>query len=305
MATLSYRTIHANGIDFHVAVEGLGSRLALCLHGFPEVSFSWRHQIPLLASLGFQVWAPDLRGYGGTARPLGVDAYAIERLEEDVAGLIEASGCREVLLIGHDWGAAIAWNYAMFGRLPISRLIIMNVPHPALFAKGLRTLQQMRKSWYILFFQLPAIPEWILSRDHCAAIGHALRGMAVDKSRFPDEVLRVYRDNAAQPGALTAMINYYRALVRGRRRLGARRITTINVPTLLLWGEVDTALGKELTYGTDHYAPQLTLRYLPNVSHWVQQEAPETVNAMLQAWLSGNEVPQAPGAQAPSLSCAR
>jgi pimeloyl-ACP methyl ester carboxylesterase len=170
------------------------------------------------------------------------------------------------------------------------------VPHPALFAKGLRTFRQIRKSWYILFFQLPGIPEWMLSRDHCAAIGRAFRGMAVDKSRFPDDVLKVYRDNAGQPGALTAMINYYRALVRGRRRSGARRITSIHVPTLLLWGEMDTALGKELTYGTDQYVPQLTLRYLPNVSHWVQQEAPETVNAMLAAWLTGNDVPQAPGA---------
>jgi pimeloyl-ACP methyl ester carboxylesterase len=295
-ATLSYRTVHANGIDFNVAIAGEGARLALCLHGFPEVSFSWRHQIPLLASLGYQVWAPDLRGYGGTSRPLGVDSYAIELLEADVAALIESSGCREVLLIGHDWGAAIAWNYAMFGRLPITRLVIMNVPHPALFAQGLRTFRQLRKSWYIFFFQLPAIPEWWLSREHCAAIGRAFRGMAVDKSRFPDDVLKVYRDNAGQPGALTAMINYYRALVRGRRRSGVRRITTINVPTLLLWGEAETALGRELTDGTDQYVPQLTLRYLPKVSHWVQQEAPETVNAMLAAWLTGNDVPQAPGA---------
>jgi pimeloyl-ACP methyl ester carboxylesterase len=294
VSALTYRTIHANGLDFNVAVAGEGTRLALCLHGFPESSFSWRHQMPLLVQLGYQVWAPDLRGYGGSSRPLGIDSYAIEQLEADVAGLIEASGCQQVLLIGHDWGAAIAWNYAMFGRLPISRLIIMNVPHPALFARGLRTFRQLRKSWYIFFFQLPAFPEWMLSRDHCAAIGRAFVGMAVDKSRFPEEVLRVYRDNAAQPGALTAMINYYRALVRGRRRTAARPMTNISTPTLLLWGEADAALGKELTYGTEQYVPQLTLRYLPDVSHWVQQEAPETVNAMLQAWLTGKEVPWAP-----------
>lgn len=253
--------------------------------------------MPLLEQLGYQVWAPDLRGYGRSSRPAGIAAYGLERLEADVAALIEASGCQEVLLIGHDWGAAIAWNYAMFGRLPISRLIIMNVPHPALFQKGLRTFRQLRKSWYIFFFQLPRIPEWLLSRHHCAAIGRAFRGMAVDKSRFPDEVLRVYRDNASQPGALTAMLNYYRALLRTRPSATRRRIRTITVPTLLLWGEVDSALGKELTYGTDRYVPALTLRYLPNVSHWVQQEAPETVNAMLRAWLTGQPVPQAPGSQ--------
>jgi pimeloyl-ACP methyl ester carboxylesterase len=295
---LNYRPVQANGLQFNVAVAGSGPRLALCLHGFPESSFSWRYQMPLLAGLGYQVWAPDLRGYGRSSRPLGIEAYSLPRLEEDVAGLIEASGCREVLLIGHDWGAAIAWNYAMFGRVPISRLVIMNVPHPALFQQGLRTLRQLRKSWYIFFFQLPRLPEWLLGRNHCAAIGRAFRGMAVDKSRFPDDVLNVYRDNAAEPGALTAMINYYRALMRARTHGGTpgvdRTIRPISVPTLMLWGEVDTALGKELTYGTERYVPDLTVRYLPNVSHWVQQEAPETVNAVMQSWLTGQSAPGAP-----------
>src|SRR5580658_5423840 len=299
MTPLTYRSVHANGLDFNVAVAGSGKRLALCLHGFPESSFSWRYQMPLLERLGYLVWAPDLRGYGGSSRPLGIESYSLEHLEADVAALIEASGADEVLLIGHDWGAAIAWNYAMFGRLPISRLVIMNVPHPALFAKGIRTFRQMRKSWYMFFFQLPRIPEWTLSRAHCAPIGRTFRDMAVDKSRFPDEVLRVYRDNAAQPGALTAMINYYRAVMRPRRESGPgnshRHIKTITVPTLMLWGEVDAALGKELTYGTDRYVSHLTLRYLPNVSHWVQQEAPDTVNTMMEAWLTGSTVPQAPG----------
>jgi epoxide hydrolase 4 len=296
MDALIYRTVTANHIDFNVAVAGSGERLALCLHGFPESSFSWRHQMPLLARLGYRVWAPDLRGYGKTSRPRGVEAYGLETLEEDVAALIEASGAKEVVLIGHDWGALIAWHYAMFGRIPVAKLIIMNVPHPALAQKGLRTRRQLAKSWYIFFFQLPAIPEWMLGRNNCAAIGQAFRGMAVDKTRFPDEVLRVYRDAAAEPGALTAMLNYYRALLRGLRRTGRRGTPKINVPTLMIWGEVDTALGKELTYGTEEHVSDLTLRYLPNVSHWVQQEAPETVNAMINAWLLGSSVPYAPGA---------
>jgi pimeloyl-ACP methyl ester carboxylesterase len=285
MDAIHRKIVRANGIDFNVAIAGTGERLALCLHGFPEVSFSWRYQMPLLARLGYQVWAPDLRGYGGTSRPLGVKAYALENLEEDVAALIEASGAKEVVLVGHDWGALIAWYYAMFGRLPISRLIIMNVPHPALAEKGLRTRRQLAKSWYVFFFQLPWIPEWVLARNGYAAIGRAFRGMAVDKSRFPDEVLHVYREAAAQPGALTAMLNYYRALIRGLRRNRRRGIRKIDTPTLMIWGEVDAALGKELTYGTDQYVSNLTLRYLPNVSHWVQQEAPETVNGLIEAWL--------------------
>jgi epoxide hydrolase 4 len=291
---LRYQTVSANGIDFNVAVAGSGDRLALCLHGFPESSFSWRHQIPRFAALGYRVWAPDLRGYGGSTRPTGAAAYGLEILEEDVAALIEVSGAREVVLVGHDWGALIAWNYAMFGRLPISKLIIMNVPHPALAEKGLRTARQLVKSWYIFFFQLPLIPEWMLARNHCAAIAQAFRGMAVDKSRFPDGVLRVYQDAAAQPGALTAMLNYYRALLRGLRRTRHRGAPRIEVPTLMIWGEVDTALGKELTLGTEEFVHDLTLRYLPNVSHWVQQEAPETVNGMIEAWLLGKSVPYAP-----------
>jgi pimeloyl-ACP methyl ester carboxylesterase len=298
MEAIHHQTVRANGIDFHVAMAGSGERLALCLHGFPESSFSWRHQMPLLARLGYRVWAPDLRGYGGSSRPRGVEAYALEMLEEDVAALIEASGAKEVVLIGHDWGALIAWYYAMFGRLPITRLIIMNVPHPALAEKGLRTFRQLKKSWYIFFFQLPKIPEWALARNGCEAIGRAFRGMAVDKSRFPDEVLRVYQEAAAQPGALTAMLNYYRALLRGLARNRRRGTPRIDTPTLMIWGEVDMALGKELTYGTDRHVSNLTLRYLPNVSHWVQQEAPETVNAMMEAWLLGKDVPEAPGAAA-------
>jgi epoxide hydrolase 4 len=290
---LVYQTVAANGMDFNVAVAGSGDRLALCLHGFPESSFSWRHQIPRLASLGYRVWAPDLRGYGRSSRPIGAAAYGLEILEEDVAALIEVSGAREVVLVGHDWGALIAWNYAMFGRMPLSKLIIMNVPHPALAEKGLRTARQLAKSWYIFFFQLPFIPEWLLARDHCAAIAQAFRGMAVDKSRFPDEVLRVYQDAAAQPGALTAMLNYYRALLRGLRRTRHRGVPRIEIPTLMIWGEVDTALGKELTLGTEEFVRDLTLRYLPNVSHWVQQEAPETVNGMMEAWLLGKSVPYA------------
>jgi pimeloyl-ACP methyl ester carboxylesterase len=290
--------VRANGIDFNVAVAGSGEQLALCLHGFPESSFSWRYQMPLLEKLGYRVWAPDLRGYGLSSRPMGIDAYAMETLEEDVAALIEASGAKEIVLVGHDWGALIAWHYAMFGRIPISKLIIMNVPHPALAQKGLLTLRQLKKSWYIFFFQLPRIPEWALGRNGCAAIAQAFRGMAVDKSRFPDEVLKVYQNAAAQPGALTAMLNYYRALIRGLGRARNRGTPRIEVPTLMIWGEVDSALGKELTYGTDEYVADLTLRYLPDVSHWVQQEAPETVNGMIEAWLQGRSVPYAPKAHA-------
>ena len=296
MNTLQYMQVEANGLTFNVATAGSGVRLALCLHGFPESSYSWRHQLPLLAELGYRVWAPDLRGYGGTSKPAGVAAYSIEHLIEDVAALIEASGCTEVLLIGHDWGAIVAWYYAMFGRRPIAKLVIMNVPHPAVARRAMRSFRQLRKSWYIFFFQLPWVPERFLARNDYAAIAAAFRGMAVDKSRFPREVLEEYKRSAALPGALTAMLNYYRALLRGLRRAAKLRMPPIRVPVLMLWGEEDAALGKELSNGTEAHVYNLVLRYLPGVSHWVQQEAPETVNEMLSAWLRGAAVPYAPGA---------
>jgi len=169
----------------------------------------------------------------------------------------------------------------------------MNVPHPACFYEGARTLRQLVKSLYIGFFQIPRLPEWLFARNGYEAIGNSIRGAAVDKSRFPDEVLDVFRKNAAEPGAMTAMLNYYRAAPLSARIHRKRGFPRIEVPTLMLWGEADIALGKELTYGTGRYVSDLTVRYLPGVSHWVQQEAPETINAMLQAWLSGKPVPEA------------
>jgi len=292
---IAHDFVHANGMRFHVASCGSGDRLALCLHGFPECWYSWRHQMPLLARLGYRVWAPDLRGYGDSERPAGMAAYAIEHLLDDVAGLIDAAGARSTVLVAHDWGGVIAWFFAMRRPRPLDRLVVMNLPHPAAMERELRTWRQVRRSWYVLFFQLPWLPELLLRAGDYRAIRDAFRGMAIDKRRFPDEVLRVYRDQAARPGALTAMLNYYRALVRGGggRRQAALGYPVIDTPTLLLWGEADTALSKETTYGTERYAANLTLRYLPNVSHWVQQEAPEVVNAMLEAWLADRPVPQA------------
>ncbi len=292
--SIKYQKVRANGLDFNVASCGEGGRLALLLHGFPELSFSWRHQMPLLARLGYRVWAPDLRGYGETDRPGAMKDYDLEALLADVAGLIDAAAPASTTLVGHDWGAAIAWFFAMRRPRPLERLVIMNVPHPAVFRQR-TSLRQVGRSWYVLFFQLPWLPEKLLGARGARPIGDALRRSAVDKSRFPEEVLEVYRAAARQPGALTAMVNYYRAALRGG---GARRqqklgFPVIETPTLMIWGEEDVALGKETTIGTDEFVSDLTLRYLPNVSHWVQQEAPETVNAMLEAWLQGRPVPEA------------
>lgn len=290
---VTHESIKTKGLRFEVTSAGTGDKLALLLHGFPECAYSWRYQIPMLARLGYRVWAPNLRGYGKSDKPKGISEYAIDKLEQDVADLIDASGAKSVLLCGHDWGGMIAWHFAMHGVRPIERLVIMNAPHPACFYQRARTLRQLRKSWYIVFFQIPYLPELLLSRRNCEPVARAFLRMAMDKSRFPDDVLEVFRNNACEPGALTAMLNYYRAIRHSVRIHRPRGFPRIDVPTLMLWGERDAALGKELTYGTDQHVSNFTVRYLPNVSHWVQQEAPETVNGMLEAWLEGKRIPEA------------
>lgn len=292
---LEHLKVRANGIDFHVAQMGSGDRLALCLHGFPENWISWRFQMPFLAGKGWRVWAPDLRGYGETSKPSGIQEYALETLLEDVGALIDASSAREVMLIAHDWGAIIAWLFATRKVRPLDRLVIMNVPHPGAASSGGPSLKQLLASWYIFFFQIPGLPEWILSRDEAKAVGRALSDTCCHPERFPDEIIRLYREAALRPGALTGMVNYYRALVRGggMRRQARLGYPAIETPSLFLWGEQDVALTKETTYGTEDFVTSLTLRYLPNASHWVQQDQPEVVNPMLEAWLEGDIVPEA------------
>ena len=283
------RQVDANGLRFHVLEAGAGDRLALCLHGFPELGFSWRNQIPVLADLGWRVWAPDLRGYGGTTRPVGRESYALERLMDDVAGLIDAAAPRETLLVAHDWGGIIAWLFAMRRVRPLSRLVVMNLPHPACYERALRRGgRQWLRSWYVLFFQIPWLPEALFGANGAESVGRAFHGMAVHKENFPDEVLEVYKRAAREPGALTAMINYYRAAFSGggARRQRSLGYPKIDVPTLVIWGEQDSALGVETLDGTSEYVSNLTVHRLPNASHWVQQDAPEEVNALLRQWLS-------------------
>jgi pimeloyl-ACP methyl ester carboxylesterase len=279
------RHIDANGLSFAIDEAGQGDDIALCLHGFPESRFSWRHQLPLLADQGWHAVAPDMRGYGGSTRPPGRAAYRMDHLVADAAALFDALGARRRLLVAHDWGALIAWHFAMAKTLPLDGLVIMNVPHPAVFRAVLRrSPPQLARSWYVFFFQLPAVPEAMLRAGRARAIGRAFSAMAVDKAAFPPDILNHYRNNAMQPGALTAMINYYRANLA----LLAKSAPTpmITVPTLMIWGEADTALGLELTEGYAPYVRDFTLRRLPGVSHWVQQEAPAAVNAHLAAWLA-------------------
>ncbi len=286
---ITQRFVSVNGVELELAECGAGDRLALCLHGFPELNYSWRFQMPMLAARGWKVWAPNLRGYGASEKPEGIKAYRLDTLIEDVAALIDASGAKEVMLIAHDWGAIIAWHFAIKRLRPLSRLVIMNVPHPKVAEREIRHWRQLKKSWYIFFFQLPWLPERMMGGNGARGIKGAFYNMAVDKSRFGRDVLQTYADAALRPGAMTAMINFYRALLRtpDMRTVGDARVDT---PTLMIWGEEDAALNIQCTRGTQEWVANFTLHRLPNVSHWVQQEAPEKVNALLGAWL-GESLP--------------
>jgi epoxide hydrolase 4 len=291
-AGIQTRMVDANGLTFEVDECGSGPKFALLLHGFPESKFSWRHQIPLLVKLGYRIWAPNLRGYGKSSKPKGVKAYHIDRLVDDVIGLVHAAGANETLLVGHDWGAIISWQVAMRKAIPLEKLVIMNVPHPACFVRQLKTWDQLRRSWYMLAFQLPFLPEWRLLANDAEVVARSFTAMAVDRSRFPPEVTDEYRRSAQEPGAATAMVNYYRAMPRTKMSVSLPKPGSVDTPTLMIWGSSDKALSNATTEGTENYVRDLTLRMLPNVSHWVQQEAPEKVNALMEAWLTGKEVPR-------------
>jgi epoxide hydrolase 4 len=277
--------VEANGLTFEVAQAGAGDHLALCLHGFPELNYSWRYQMPMLAKMGYRVWAPNQRGYGESTKPAGIENYTVDKIVADAAALFDASGATRLTIIGHDWGGAIAWLFAINKVRPIERLIVMNLPHPHCFAAALKHWPQRLRSGYIAAVQLPWVPEWWLARNDAIAIRRAFSGMAIDKSRFPDDVLDVYAAAAQKPGALTAMLNWYRAAVRYPDRMVMANDGRVDVPVLIIWGEEDSALGLETLEGTERYVADLTIRRLAGVSHWVQQEAPEAVNAILAEWL--------------------
>jgi len=274
--------ITTNGVKLHYVTQGSGP-LMLMLHGFPEFWYSWRHQIPEFAS-DFKVVAPDLRGYNDSEKPASQSAYVMNELVKDVEGMIRGLGYEKCVLVAHDWGGAIAWNFAYDYPEMVERLIIMNCPHLAKFSEGLRTPQQLLRSWYMLFFQLPLIPELFLQAQDYQFIENAFKGMAINKSAFSKKDIDAYKDAAAKRGALTSAINYYRNLFNSA--MFNRNWSILEVPTLMIWGEEDTALGKELTYGTEAYVKDLRIKYIANCSHWVQQEQPQLVNQYMREFLS-------------------
>ncbi|HEY3028525.1 MAG TPA: alpha/beta hydrolase [Pyrinomonadaceae bacterium] len=310
MTPIEHGYANVNGIRIHYAESGSGDDLVILLHGFPEFWYSWRHQLTALGNR-YHVVAPDMRGYNLSDKPPRVEDYRIDLLVQDVIGLIDHFGARKAAIVGHDWGAGVAWAVAQKYPERLSRLAILQVPPAAAWRANI-TPRQLLRSWYMFFFQLPRLPEWRISRKNSIALERVFKETVARKGTFRDSDIEAYKEALRQPGALTAAINYYRANVvrlisrgagakqarpqsgelNGVQRDAAHKHETqsrggrIRVPTLFIFGEQDFAILPATVRGVEKYidAPYREVR-IADSGHWVQNEAAAEVNAALLDFL--------------------
>ncbi|WP_227376554.1 alpha/beta fold hydrolase [Haladaptatus halobius] len=287
MTELAHDEAVVDGVRLHYVEAGDGP-LVVLLHGFPEFWYSWREQIPALVEAGFRVVAPDMRGYNTSEKPRGVGQYRLDKLVGDVVALVDHFDEETAHVVGHDWGGLVAWETAIRHPEHVERLAVLNAPHPGRYREAIRSPEQLLRSWYALFFQLPKLPELLLSARNYAGIEGMLRGSAENPDAFTERDIRRYVEAAARPGALTASIDYYRAAFRENAREelrvllgGTRRSFDVCVPTLLIWGERDPALAVELTDGLERWVSDIRVERLPEVGHGVQNDRPDHVNELL------------------------
>jgi pimeloyl-ACP methyl ester carboxylesterase len=277
-------------VRLHYAECGTGEDLVILLHGFPEFWYSWRHQLPVLAER-YHVVAPDMRGFNLSDKPAGIKNYRIDLLVADVLGLIKYFGKKKAAIVAHDWGAGVAWALAQRHPEAVSKLVALQVPPPAAWRANF-TLRQLRRSWYMFFFQLPRVPEWWASVNDFARVEKMYRKTSVRPEAFTDSDIALYKEALKQPGVLTSSLNYYRAnvlksLFRGGIKTPSERDGRVRVPTLFIYGERDVAIIPETVRGVARFvdAPYRELR-IPDSGHWVQNEAVEEVNAALLDFLT-------------------
>lgn len=277
------RICHVNGVQLYVIETGpLDGPLVFLLHGFPDFWWGWRHQIEALAVQGFRVIAPDGRGTNLSDKPQGVSAYDLDTLAADILGLADFFHRSTFCLAGHDWGGIIAWHLAARYPKRVERVAILNAPHPDVFLRFVRRHpKQMLKSTYAAFFQMPVLPEVILRWRNFALLRRALTRSSRPDTFAPDDLAR-YEQAWSQPGALTAMLNYYRAL--GRRRW--TRIARVRVPTLLIWGARDAFLELGVGKASLKRCSDGQSLFLENAGHWVQLEEASAVSAALGRFFS-------------------
>jgi pimeloyl-ACP methyl ester carboxylesterase len=281
-----HETLPGDGVALHAVTAGdPAGPPVLLLHGFPEFWYGWRKQIGPLAAAGFRVVAPDQRGYNRSDKPPRVADYAVDRLAADAAVVIAALGAEPARVVGHDWGGAVAWWLALRRPERVERLAVLNCPHPAVLRRALRTNpRQMLRSWYMLALQLPWLPEWLARRGDWAPLVRALRTSS-RPGTFTPEDFEHYRAAWSQPGAYTAMVNWYRAMMRAGPPLPAD--IRVRVPTLLIWGARDKFLGRELAPPSIELCEDGRLEVIEEATHWVQHEEPDRVNRLLIEFLKG------------------
>ncbi len=296
---LQHKYAQVNGIKLHYVTSGTGKTI-LFLHGFPEFWYSWRKQLPEFGSLGYQAVAFDMRGYNLSEKPPKVEDYIVPTLIADVKGMLDTvSKGRKAILVAHDWGGAVAWAFAASHPEMLEKLVIINAPHPAVFMRELaENPKQQAASGYMNFFRSPQA-EGLLSADNYKPLLNAVLNSVQPQSRVTEADRKAYLAAWAQPGALTGGLNYYRASALGPPEPGKELDTSrlgglkahISVPTLVIWGEKDTALLTGNLVGLDKYVPNLTIRRIPNGSHWVIHEEPELVNRLIEAFIKGERIP--------------
>jgi pimeloyl-ACP methyl ester carboxylesterase len=273
-----------DGFTLSVKCAGTADgRPILFLHGFPEFWYGWRKQIGYFAARGYRVVVPDQRGYNDSDKPERVCDYSLVQLAEDVAAIVRQLELHDCNLVGHDWGAAAAWQAAIRHPSLFARLMILNVPHPQVFLRTLFTNpKQLIKSWYVFFFQLPFVPAWLASLDGYKRFAEAMRSTANEGS-FTEEDMRAYIDAWQKPGAFDAMINWYRAAFRHPEFSGPHDVI---VPTLVLWGERDLFLEASMAAESLRYCRTGRVKYFPQATHWLQHDDPDAVNAEIEKFIT-------------------
>ncbi len=279
-ANLEHVMVTTNGITLHVVLAGPPDGPAvILLHGFPEFWRGWLKQIQPLADHGYRVIVPDQRGYNLSQVPGRVSDYSLDHLSADVIGLLDHFGIEQVCLVGHDWGAAVAWNTAMHYPARIRKLAILNVPHPAVMMRFLaKSPRQMLKSWYIGFFQIPGFPDWLLSRGRFAGMLRSLKASSLPET-FTNADLDEYRLAYANSGGVTGMLNWYRAMLRFPPKSPAS--IRLSMPVRILWGRKDVALSAEMAEKSLKLCNQAELFFYENASHWLQHDEAQAVTERL------------------------
>lgn len=273
---IKFQQIETNGIHLHVVTAGNPSDTPIMLlHGFPECWYCWHHQIDSLSRNGYYVIAPDQRGYNLSDKPEGVKNYHIDLLAKDITGLIEMMGYENIYLAAHDWGGVVAWWIATHYPQYLKKLMILNAPHPHSLT-DLRefSLSQIRKSWYIFYFQIPRLPEWLIRRNN--SFRNSMVGSSPDS--ITEEDYEVFEEAWSQPNALTSTINWYRAAMRYLFPSKLPPDGSIDVPVRIVWGEDDDYLGKPLAERANRLCKNGDLVYVPNATHWITHDTPDIVN---------------------------